>query len=154
MPFNPDQFREVIRCTLTDFDEKVVSTAAIELLMMTAAQESHLGSYLYQDDGDVHIETGLALGPMGIEKATYYDIVKRVIIPRYPSFATQTHVDLITDLRLSIIVARMKYWSFPEPLPSPDNVKGLARYYKQYYNTYKGKARIGDVIRNYETYCF
>ena len=154
MSFNPKQFREVICCTLADFGEKYSTDAAIELLMMTAAAESDLGSYLYQDDGDAEIEQELALGVFQVESMTFYDVLKRVIQSRYPGFPCHTFTDLITDIRLGIVIARFKYWSIPEALPRADNVRGLARYYKRYYNTPNGKARTGDVIRKYEQLCF
>ena len=153
MSFNPNQFREVIRCTLKECDERILSHSAVELLMMTAAQETHLGTYLYQDDGDVEIENHLAAGIFQIESITFYDILERIVIPSYPGFKQCKFVDLITDIKLSILIARFKYWSVPEKLPEPDDISGLALYYKKYYNTYKGKAQISEVIINYERFC-
>lgn len=154
MSFDQKQFREVIRCVLEDFDKKMLSDAAVELLMMTAAHESRLGTKLYQDDGDVEIEGNLAAGVMQIEPFTYKDIINRFVGPEYPELKPQPFHTLITDIKQSIIIARLKYWDYPEPLPAADNVPGLARYYKRYYNTAKGKARTAQVMRDYQELCF
>lgn len=154
MSFDPKQFRQIIKATLLEFDKKLHSASAVELLMLTAAQESKLGTFLYQDDGDPEIEQHLAAGIFQIEPTTYYDIIERVVLPRCPSFPILKFVDLITDIKLSIVVARCKYWPIPEALPNANDIEGLARYYKRYYNTRKGKAKVQDAINNYRGLCF
>jgi len=153
MSFKPSQFREVIRSTLFDFDPRLCTPAAIELLMLTAAAESHLGRYLYQDDGDPEIENNLALGVFQMEAFTYRDIRDRVILRKYPGLPVQDAADLITDLRLAIVAARMKYWSIPKALPGAEDVMSLARYWKRYYNTWMGAGTIRGAMEKYRRYC-
>ena len=153
MSFRADQLRHVISLTLNEFYPRVNSSSAVELLMLTAANESNLGEYLYQDDGDVDIEPNLAAGAFQIEPKTYLDIVNRVILPKHRSFKVIPHKELITDIKTSIIVARMKYWPFPQPLPNKDDSVGIAHYYKKYYNTSRGKANIRVALQKYYKYC-
>lgn len=153
MSFNPSQFREVIKCALHSLDPNLYSLNSRELLMLTCAAESNFGTYLYQDDGDPEIETNLAAGPMQIEPPTCKDIVYRVIIKRYPFFKPVKAYDLIWDIKSSIIIARCKYLPFRQPLPDHENIKGMAKYYKRYYNTAQGKSTIDRTVRKYREYC-
>lgn len=153
MSYNQSQLREVIRIVLTGFDPRVYSASAVEQLMFTCAAESNFGEYLYQDDGDPEIESNLALGLFQMEAFTFNDIQDRVIMRRYPEWERRKPIELITDLRLAIIMARMKYWSVPSPLPAADNVMGMARYWKRHYNTWMGAGTIKGGIEKYERYC-
>lgn len=144
MSFNPDQFRQVIKDTLRSVSSCLHSDAAVELLMLTCAAESRLGEYLYQVNGP-------ALGIMQIEPPTYYDIRDR-LFPEFNLNALPTR-SLVTNLRLSIIVARLKYWDYPEPLSTVRQVKRMAEYYKRYYNTVEGKATVDGAVEAYWRYC-
>ena len=69
MSFDARQFREcIIRPTLRALEPEIPhSLVAEELLMLTAAHESHLGTYLKQKGGP-------ALGIYQMEPATYRDL--------------------------------------------------------------------------------
>ena len=135
----------------------------------TAIQESGL-RYLVQLNGP-------AVSFYQIEPATASDIVHRYLDARPDTEATmeravytisKADIDwdsidvatlrarLITDLSLATAVARLRYRMVPEPIPTggpagPD-VEGLAKYYKQYYNTPKGRATVPQFILNYATH--
>ena len=116
------------------------SIAAEVLMLNTARAESGL-QYLTQ------FENGPALSFFQIEPKTYIDVLRYLgkkselkdkilsccyldIFPDSPA--------LIWNMRLAALVARVKYWMVPEPLPEHTDIVGQAKYWKKYYNTTLG----------------
>lgn len=62
------------------------------------------------------------------------------------------HDRLIYDLRYCCAIARLKYYTIPVPLPAEDDIKGMARYWKRYYNSSAGKGTEEQFIKNYNKY--
>ena len=152
MSIDKDQFRQLITEVLQDTE--LYSEDAVELLMMTAAQESHLGTYLWQLGG------GPARGFFQMERATEEDILDNYIIYRPElvnvlSYYTteEEERDMVYSLPYQILMARIHYKRVPEKLPSKDNVMAMAEYYKRYFNTYKGKATVEEAVENYQRLC-
>ena len=127
------------------------SDNAVNLLMGTAAQESHLGKYRKQIGG------GPALGIFQMEPATFNDIVRNYL--RYkPELAVKIErvarvcrfhaEDIETNDLLAICMARVHYLRVSEAIPS--DVEGMARYWKKYYNTPLGKGTEEEFISNYK----
>lgn len=162
MSFNAQQFRElVVRPQLWDLDPHIpYSQEAEDLLVMTAAHESHLGTYLKQVNGP-------ALGVYQMEPATHDDIWYNYLefqggIKAEVSMLTN-QVDyvgpgafwlLVYNLRYATAMARVHYYRVSEALPKrsdfetrSDYVLALAKYAKKYYNTDKGKATVEDYYR-------
>jgi len=147
------QFREeVVRTTLKDFDASVpYSQAAENLLVGTALQESRL----------VHLKqfgSGPALGVYQIEPETHMDLWKNFINYRQDlrdRILTRTSVipsleqQLVTSLSYATIIARLIYWRVAEPMPEAQDLEGLAKYYKKYYNTLAGKATAAEWLEKY-----
>jgi hypothetical protein len=143
-----NQLRTLIKGILVNFD--LHSGDAVNLLMGTAAQESHLGTYIMQQGG------GPALGIFQMEPATEIDIwanyisgqprlkekIPEILGRKYPNVFA-----LKTDLAYQIIMARIHYLRQAEPLPS--DALGMARYWKKYYNTPKGKGTVEEFLLNY-----
>ncbi len=145
-----DHFRlHVVRATLTYM--RMWSASAEELLLGTAAQESGL-VYLRQFDA------GPARGVYQIEPATHDDIVKRYL-KRKPALRKRVAAlrasepsaidQLATNLAYATAIARLRYWMDPAPLPKPDDVEALGRYWKRVYNTSEGKGRPEEFAANY-----
>lgn len=156
-------------------DLELYSESAVNLLLGTAAQESALGFYLHQIQGE-------AVGIYQIELATYRDIFKNYFMKNigitlalsegewkktlqhrlkllntinkyklnYEAFDDE--MNLIGNLYYATAIARIIYYRIPEELPPADNIQELAKYYKKYYNTESGKASVSSFIRNYEKY--
>ncbi|MEO5346732.1 MAG: hypothetical protein H7834_10200 [Magnetococcus sp. YQC-9] len=132
----------------------MASPAAEALLLGTAAQESGLGRYLRQVGG------GPAMGVFQMEPATYQDIwrnflphqpkILTALAPRWPRQPQAE--DLITDLMLAAVMCRLHYRRVSAPLPAPDDLAGLARYWKQHYNTPLGAGTEAEFIRNWHRY--
>ena len=154
MPIHRKQLRELINITLEEvgFPSGIKAT---NLLLGTAAQESHCGDYILQIGG------GPALGIFQMEPTTHNDIWKNYLEIK-PTLARQIldhcnmmtpHVNaLVYNLRYAICMARVHYLRIPHPLPDENNVKALAHYWKEYYNTQLGMGTEEEFIRNYGRY--
>ena len=147
MAINRRNFRElVVRPALQQM--QMWSPEAEELLMLTAAQESKLGEYLRQGAGTLDDGKGVALGVFGMEPATF-DWLKR-------SFGNPEQLggrmaqELTWDLILAAKAARLRYRVVKDPIPSAGDLRGLATYYKHWYNTLAGAATVEEAMMNYE----
>jgi len=146
----------IIRPVLKDLD--LWSLVAENLLLGTAAQESHMGTYL--DQANPTIE-GPAFGIFQIEKDTHDDIWENYlaynedyarVVRRY-SLPTFSYRQLAGNLYYAVAIARIHYRRVKEPLPSsPTDVKALARYWKRFYNTPLGKGTVEEFELNYKEF--
>lgn len=116
------------------------------LMWGTCGQESHLGKYRKQINGE-------ALSLMQIERPTFGHVFKRyekLIRSLFPELKDITFEMLETNDKLAIVIARLKYWTIPVFIPSADDLPAIARYWKNYYNTAKGKGTVEQFLKNYE----
>lgn len=142
MAFNKSQFRElIIDATLKEYG--LYSEAASDLLMGTAAQESRFGTFLKQ------LGKGPALGVFQMEPATYNWLAQKYAA-RLGKVRPAT--DMIWDLKLATIMARLKYFSIPKSLPPAKAWEPIARYWKQYYNTPLGSGTVEEFLANVNRY--
>ena len=148
---NPKQFRElIVRRALSEVD--LWSEAAENLVMGTAAQESHL-RYLKQLGG------GPALGLFQVEPFTYNDYwenfvddrddLRESILAAIRTTGEPQPDRVIWDLRYAAIMCRIHYRRIPKPLPEATDVWALARYWKRYYNTAAGSGTEHEFVDNY-----
>jgi hypothetical protein len=160
MSFAPKQFRALVTDVLQMFGQKANSSsffseAAVELLMLTAAQETHLGKYLWQIRGP-------ALGVFQMEPNTYLDIWSNYIMYRQPildalgdlwgSSGVDWTLRMKSDLAYQIVMSRIFYLRIPAALPAAIDPISLAYYWKKYYNTSFGKGTPEEAYRNYNKY--
>ena len=142
-----DHFRlHVVRATLIYMH--MWSASAEELLVGTAVTESGL-RYLRQ------FNDGPARGLYQIEPATHDDITDRYLA-RHSDIRKRLYTllapipsridQLVTNLAYATAIARVKYWMQSEPLPEANDYRGLAQYYKKYYNTRSGAAVLEKTI--------
>lgn len=159
MSFQPDQLRALIVSVLKNAATAhnlpyLYSEDVVELLMMTAAQESLLGKYIEQIKGP-------ALGIFQMEPATLRDMHDNYL--RYKPYLTilvEHHMakgvswedQMKGNLPLQIIMARLFYLRVREALPDGMSKHAMAKYYKKYFNTVLGKATTEEAIRRYEKY--
>ncbi len=129
------------------------SEDAVNLLMGTAAQESHLGKYRKQIGG------GPALGIFQMEPSTFNDIVSNYLrykpelvakIERVARVSRFKAEDIENNDLLAICMARVHYLRVKKAIP--DNLEGWATYWKRYYNTPLGKGKEEEFIANYKKY--
>jgi hypothetical protein len=154
MAIDKDQLRiEVIRPVLMTIN--LYNDNAEELLMGTAAQESHLGTYIRQIKGE-------AYGIYQCERLTYDSLWNKYIgnsramqlkiLPLLGTMTKPAHYRLVTDMNLATIMCRLHYWDVQETLPNKDNVEAMGSYWKTYYNTVLGKGTVDEFIGNYKKY--
>lgn len=137
----------IIRPTLVN--NFLWSQSAEEILIMTAAHETHAGKWLVQRGG------GPAKGIYQMEPRTYDDIRQKVSLNPKLKLAIDISYnpnDVVWNLQLATVMARLQFWRFPKPLPKAHEVYKLAAYYKEFYNTESGKATVENVANNYLTY--
>jgi len=151
---NVNQFRElIVKSSLNDL--LLYSKEAEELLVFTCATESLGGTYIKQANGP-------ALGIYQMEPLTHNDIWQNYIYPNGPltlrlfsnfNITSMPSEDrLIYDLRYATAMARIHYRRIKSPLPLSTNVDSIWEYYKQYYNTPKGKAEKDESIKKYHDF--
>lgn len=152
----------VIRPTLKRLD--MWSESAELLLIGTVAHESMGGTALHQIGGP-------ALGIYQIEPATHQDVWENFL--RYRSglmlkiqdmippgnrqrtdggWVSGSDSMLITDLAYATAIARVIYLRAPLRLPEPDDLHGLAGYWKRYYNTAHGKGTPEKFLSDLDRY--
>jgi len=129
------------------------SPEAIELLIGTWAVESNGGQYTKQLGG------GPALSAWQIEKATFYDIIRRCwkshrevlsVSAGVSNIMTDDFPKIENNHKLAVQVARLKYFLCPAKIPT--DLTGQARYWKTVYNTKYGKGTIEDYLTKYQKY--
>lgn len=140
---NHKQLREyIIQPSLSSIG--VYSRDVEELLIATAAVESKLGTYVKQVNGP-------ALGLYQMEPKTFIDVWSYIVgNSRFPAIMrtcnlkdTPEAVDMISNLQLSTIIARMNYMRFPEDIPNYNDFEGIWTLYKKRWNT-----ELGDTTRD------
>jgi hypothetical protein len=143
--------RQLVHDTITAIN--LHSNEAENLICGTIAQESVYGKYRRQLGG------GPALGICQMEPDTFHDIVFNFLhykndlsarIMKVCGVASFDPEDLINNDRLAISMCRVHYLRVREAIPG--NLEGWARYWKKYYNTYKGKGTIEEYIKNFNRY--
>lgn len=118
------------------------SASAEELLMLTAAQESRLGEFIHQ------LGDGPALSPWQIEPTTF-----EWLRNKYPKILHHRDAsELVFDLRLGALVARLRYLVDPMPLPPHNDVEAMAKLWKNVYNTNEGKGTWQQAAEAYRKY--
>ena len=147
----------IVRPTLIHMD--LYSPAAENLLLGTIAHESGGGKHIDQRLSSSDTTLGPAVGIYQIEPWVLNDLYDTYLAFRpeklwlvneplgnWPDRTTQ----LATNLTFATAVARLLYYRHPEKLPAADDIDGLWKYYKRYFNTIKGKAKEADWKASYK----
>jgi hypothetical protein len=124
--------------------------SAINLLLGTAAQESHMGRYVYQIGFAKHRNDG-AFGLYGTELFTENDHWKNFLKYR-PTLAKRVDAirdhtcsrkqSLVGDPFYATAMARIHYLRVKEPLPDSDDIEGMANYWKNLLKIIKNMCAI------------
>lgn len=142
----------VIRPILTKLN--MWSESAEELLLGTSAVETDLGYFLHQIGGP-------ARGIYQMEPNTERDIwdvyitrkpqINQVLTSLgYPYMPDED--DMVWNLAYATAMTRIHYWRIPEPLPDSEDIQGLAKYHKKWYNTAAGKTKPEEFVSKYERF--
>lgn len=141
MSYNRPQFQDLIERTLNPIG--LGGYNATHLLMGTAAVESAFGTFLRQ-------RSGPALGAFQIEPATFEWLRSRYEMRIPGMLQLRREEELETDLRLSIVIARLRYLVDPQPLGS--NMYEWAATWKRVYNTTLGAGTVPVFLESYKRY--
>lgn len=152
---NIEQFRVfVVQPVLKRLD--MGGLDAEELMIATAVQESGGLKYIRQLGG------GPALSFFQIEPATEKDVIDNYVKYRPDllnlietlrfSWSKGTEHELLTNMAYATAIARLCYRRQREPLPDKNDVMGMGKYWKRYYNTLHGKGTVNEFIHNYNHY--
>lgn len=153
MAINTAQLEGLMTGVLRFLDPEIpYSKSARELLKLTAATESHMGTYIRQIQGP-------ARGIFQMEPATEADIwdsylaFRTKLAEKVQKLRTMSGVfDLKGNIPYQIAMARLLYYRAPDPLPNGDDDQWMARYWKEVYNTELGKGIEEEAIRNFGHY--
>lgn len=142
------QILDIIKDVLKRLDSKYYSDNAVDLIYHTGLVESRY-KYLMQ------LGTPVARGFFQMEGATARDICKNYLAYRpslmgeiekicYLNYYVLAKADieeleflLTTNIAFSVIMTRLHYRRVPKALPK--TLKDQAHYWKNYYNSHKGK---------------
>lgn len=148
---NIAQFRaNVVRPTLEAIGAH--SQAAENLVLGTAVQESNL-HFLRQ------LAVGPARGIYQMEPATHDDIwenylaFRQELRDRVLAFLVpehDRHDQLVWNLAYGTAMCRAHYMRVPYPLPPADDIRGMAEYWKQHYNTPQGRGTSDEFVEKFE----
>jgi hypothetical protein len=124
------------------------------LLVATAAQETALGRWLHQAGG------GPARSVYQIEPASLDDLDRGFIsaTPRFKPLMDTVRLgvplgeQIMWDLRLATVIARLFYFRVREPLPQETTTESLWHYYKTYWNTKAGAATRDSFVNSLHAY--
>lgn len=130
------------------------SRASEHLIIGTGLVESGF-RYLVQRNGP-------ALSLFQIEPTTFAWLIMRLSNDKelmlrvlkvldMATLPTDPHL-LITNLGLACIIARLKYWYNPTPLPPADDVLKMAHYWAKIYNTKDNPRDIQRFVELYDQY--
>jgi hypothetical protein len=131
------------------------SPAAVELVLGTGIQESRL-TYLHQLGG------GPAVGLFQMEPATHDDIWENYLAFRADLGKKVTFTTIIPpgsglqpaaaqmagNLYYAAAMCRIHYMRVSDPLPQPGDLKGMAEYWKEHYNTFEGAGTVEEYMEH------
>jgi hypothetical protein len=136
--------------------------SATALLLGTAATETHFGKWLHQGGGGpargiFQIETnnpnsGHDLIMKWLDNPKRKHLFDRIWGLRSNYSLITTDQELTFNLAYQVAIARCLYLSIPRPLPKPHDVKGMAIYWKKYYNSPLGKGTEQQFIDDYNRF--
>jgi len=151
------QVRQLITETLQYLTPEIpFSTDAVELLLLTAAQESQLGRWIKQAPGP-------ARGIFQMEPATERDLLAW-LARQHPDLHVKIMAlnvkaddnlpggdrDMIFNLAYQAAMARANYLRFPGGIPADRAEQAI--YYKKYWNTPAGAATAAEALTAYQWY--
>lgn len=133
-------------------------TTPERLMTLTFATESDGGRYLKQ------LGQGPAIGGYQMEPFTHDDLwetylnrkpelSRRIRQLELPDFLGQRGAaEMAGNLYYATAMARVRYWRVAERLPDPDDIVGIAGYWKRHYNTHLGKGEVDKAVQAYHRF--
>lgn len=132
----------------------LLTDAAVELLLRTAAHESHL-RYIEQ------VGPANARGLFQMEVPTLNDLLA-AFQPHRPELFQLMHLFLPPVMKpadalygvlpFQVITCRLQYWRRPESLPAAGDADGMWYYYKRFWNSHLGDAERHEFDRDWRRF--
>lgn len=158
MIFHKQLRKYVIRPVLEHMG--IPSRSAEEMLVFTAAAESMGGEYLHQ------LRNGPAVGIYQIEPRTHDDIWENFLkyrprwrnaildfdLPALYGTGKNGAMEMAGNLYYATAMARCYYLRIPHPLPDYNDLEGLAKEWKNSYNTHLGAGTWQGALEKYRKY--
>ena len=134
------------------------SPSAVNLLLGTCAQESQMGKYLIQQK--IGFRGGIGIFQMQApafmttwDKMLAPNILMRGKLKALLGYDIKPQPErMASDLLLATAMTRLYYAAINSALPEPDDVNGLAHYWKIYYNSAIGAGTTQQFVINYNNY--
>ena len=158
---DPSQLKKHIEYILIDMD--MFSESAVDLLMLTCAQESHMGYYIEQIDGPARGIFQMEPGTHNFlwkyidRKGDHFKSMKIDPFSIAPDFNGTR--DQVLNIAYQIAMARINYWRYPDQIPAREKydskevyIWALAEYWKKHWNTEKGAGTVDQAYVNYYRY--
>lgn len=144
----------IINPVLEIMGNKYNTRAARQLLMVTAAQESHCGYYAKQVKGPAH-------GLYQMEPPTLNDLYenylefhssKRDLVESFNIGVVSEKVELVGNNYYATAIARMQYYRDDQPMPEFGDRDAMWEFYKRVWNTHLGAATREEFDHNWDKY--
>ena len=152
--FNPFQISDLITRVLQA--QGLYSTDALHLLLLTSAQESHLGTFLRQ------YPSRPGRGIFSMEPVAERDVWERCLLVHHHHrqaitrisgvFSMENNGAMEWNLCYQICMCRLGYLLVPEPLPSYRDIRGMAEYWDRFWNRNPEKGFPEQAMLNYKRY--
>lgn len=142
---NPEQLKNYVIIPVLE-KLGLCSQEAVKMLLGTAATESLLGKYIHQVGGP-------ACGIYQMEPATARDIMDNFLKykPELMDKVSKLYIhelsledNLTMNLAFATAMCRIHYYRVKASIPS--TFEKRAEYWKQYYNTIRGKGSVNDYL--------
>lgn len=151
---------------LSEYDPRMNSPAAVNLLLGTCAQESDMGFFIKQIRGP-------ALGWFQVEPATHDSLwehylgqkSKRPLARLVTGLAAHDSIEWGDDraaIRVdhaqllnpfyATAIARIKFWTIVEPLPEADDLESIGKYWDTYYNANPNAGTVMDFLASWNLF--
>lgn len=148
---NPLQLREFV-LVVCDALGHGSNNTAVQMMMETAAQETHGGRY--RDP----TPNGAGRGAFQIDKIPFYDVrartreadIQRIHEEFGIDLRSVEHEQLDHSPMLAAIFCRLFYKLIPDPFPK--TVEARSEYWKARYNTRLGKGTVEEYLENAKRY--
>lgn len=171
MSINPKHLRTLINDTLETILPEAKSPEAVELLMLTAAQETSGGKYLqlrgYGMSFGIFLMHGLMYTKLFQGYLRNHQDILATLQGMFPISEDTFSLHMRGNIPYQIVLARLHYLSIPDRIPPirvlvgnfqydplfAAEMRGLARYYLKYWNkNVNPNLKEGEVMRNYDKY--
>ena len=134
----------------TFFAWLLLGTALAESVVRGRQYLRQLGNGPARSIYQVEPATARDLRDRFLRRRSQAELREKVLALEIPGLSIEEQ--LAVNLAYATAIARLRYWSRPEPLPAADDLLALARYWKRHYNTHLGAGTVSGFLRKVRPY--